>query len=334
MKTIPQLPLLESLCWNIANPYDLSDREKLSIYEERWQYKGLLGEPDGSEIIFIQSLIDRYRGLPLVNIASASMNKSAIRNLIDIIFSSLDLKLLDECEVYLSGGALVNLYYNMAMLSQGSQDEGASLVQFRYSQDLDFLCKNEGFYLLRQRIARNASLLFTDSNSVSFDSPRIDRYAIRLPVRVNDTNFKLEFVVEETLDLDPVNRITRFNIPCLNRIDLIAAKLLANYDRGLDRSKFFRDLIDLCILRLQGEFPALAIEKANAAYRLNQSIETSLFETIELFQKDPHYRAKCYQQLQIDNPRQAIDGLDLLAEDLDSPKTQRTFQETDFSYLE
>ncbi|MDJ0648095.1 MAG: hypothetical protein QNJ60_05255 [Xenococcaceae cyanobacterium MO_188.B19] len=48
----------------------------------------------------------------------------------------------------------------------------------------------------------------------------------------------------------------------------------------------------------------------------------------------PEYREKCYQQLQIDQPFKIINGLDLLAQDLGIELTERTFIETDFSYLE
>ena len=105
---------------------------------------------------------------------------------------------------------------------------------------------------------------------------------------------------------------------------------MANADRYLDRSVHSRDLIDLAFLRLKYNLLNRAIAKAEAVY----DVSDPLLEAISHFQNNPEYRSKCYQQLQIDNYVRAIDGLDLLAEDVSGSKTIRTFSETDFSYLE
>ena len=56
--TIPnRLPLLEGLCWNIADPYKLTPSEMLGIYEERWHFLDVLGKLDRSEIEFIRQII-------------------------------------------------------------------------------------------------------------------------------------------------------------------------------------------------------------------------------------------------------------------------------------
>lgn len=65
--TIPHsLPLLEALCWNIADPYALSPRDMLSIYESNWRFLGVLDKPSQSEIEFIKSINQLYKGLTLV----------------------------------------------------------------------------------------------------------------------------------------------------------------------------------------------------------------------------------------------------------------------------
>lgn len=324
LSTIPQsLPLLEALCWNLTDPYSLSGSEMLGIYERYWRFKGILAEPSTEEIRFISYLTSTYQGLPLID-QSSYMNKLQLYETIETILSYLNAELLIECGVYLGGGALVNLQ---------------SQERFRYSQDLDFLCNSDGFYRLRQQIADNTQNIFQVNEVLSVSSARFDRYAIRFPVYVSHDRteklaIKVEFVVEETLPIDAAQFLPNSNIPCLNRTDLIAAKLLANYDRGLDESKFSRDLIDLAVIRTAGIFPQLSFEKATAAYRLNESITASLIKTITLFQEKSEYREKCYQQLQIDQPVKIIDGLDLLAQDLGLQLTERSFKETDFSYLE
>lgn len=40
-----KLPLLEALCWNIKNPYDLTLPQMLDVYERAWRFKDVLGSP-------------------------------------------------------------------------------------------------------------------------------------------------------------------------------------------------------------------------------------------------------------------------------------------------
>ena len=320
--TIPEsLPLLEALCWNIADPYALSPQDMLRIYESNWRFLEILGKPSKSEIEFIKSISQLYKGLPLVE----QIDKKELYSAINIIFDNLDYELLADCQVYLGGGTLVNLQHDL----------------FRYSQDLDFLCNSDGFYRLRERIVNSKnSYIFQANEVIQVSNARIDRYAIRFPVRVIADNIereiaiKVEIVVEETLPIDAAIYPKGIKVPCLNAIDLVAAKLLANYDRWLDKSKYSRDLIDLAVIRIKGELPKSAFTKATAAYRLSNSIETSLIEAITWFQSLPEYREQCYRQLQIDNPVKIIDGIDFLATDFGLSLTNRTFSETDFSYLE
>ena len=321
--TLKSLPFLEAICWNIADPYALSFQEMLAIYEGNWQFKDILAKPSQEEISFIKTLIEQYQGLPLIcNVQE--MDKGNLYTAITTILDYLNHDLLTKCRVYLGGGALVNLQYD----------------RFRYSQDLDFLCSSEGFYRLRQQIAdENQNILFKPNTVLKIGSPRFDRYAIRFPVYLQQdwikTGIKVEFVVEETLLIDAAVYLEGLNIPCLNSTDLVAAKLLANYDRGLDKSKFSRDLIDLAVIRTTGILPPASFAKATLAYRLkDDSIASALTKTISQFQAQPEYRETCYQQLQIDQMVKIIDGIDLLAEDMGLELTTRTFRETDFSYLD
>ena len=312
----PKLPLLEALCWNIANPYQLTPQEILGIYEERWHYLDVLGTPSSEEIQFIQQIIEAYGGLPLIEMMEA--DKSQIYESIELILEAINLDLLNQHRVYLGGGALVALKYQ----------------HLRYSSDLDFLVSPPDYQQLKLAINRDCNALIQDRPRLTIERPRIDRYGIRYPITVKlqgePVKFKLEIVAEYSLSFSKPDRYQ--GIPCLNHSDLIASKLLTNADRWADRNKFSRDLIDLTILILErGELPENAVAEAKAIY---PDAMDCLYLAVEQFQSLPDYRQHCYQNLQITKKEIIINGLDLLATLVGLPSTKRGFGETDFSYLE
>jgi hypothetical protein len=93
----------------------------------------------------------------------------------------------------------------------------------------------------------------------------------------------------------------------------------------MDNSIESRDLIDLAILRLNSSIPEISIEKAEKSYEVIRPLKKS----IEFFKEKPEYRGKCFANLQISKSQipKVIDGIDLLAEDMDLSLTSRTFQE-------
>jgi hypothetical protein len=93
--------------------------------------------------------------------------------------------------------------------------------------------------------------------------------------------------------------------------DCFTSKLLANADRYADASVHSRDSIDLAFLRTDRPIPALAIDKAEAAYRVMPALTAALTS----FQANTDRRFYCYQNLTIseDFRAQLIDGIDLLA---------------------
>ncbi len=99
---------------------------------------------------------------------------------------------------------------------------------------------------------------------------------------------------------------------------------MANADRQLSDRVNSRDLIDLAMQRLASAFPQEAIDKAEAAYQVMESLDRA----IQYFQYRPDNREKCYEVLSIVEPNQVIDGIDLLAQDLGREITVRTFSET------
>lgn len=70
--------------------------------------------------------------------------------------------------------------------------------------------------------------------------PWADRYGIRTTLEVDGVPIKLEIVSEGRIkiegDLDSV-----FGVPTLSRSDMFAEMLLANADRGLERSMMIRE---------------------------------------------------------------------------------------------
>ena len=93
----------------------------------------------------------------------------------------------------------------------------------------------------------------------------------------------------------------------------------------MDRSVEARDLIDLAILRVNSPIPKSAIDKAENAYEVVRPLK----EAIENFQDQPDFRDRCFKALQIEKAQipRIIDGIDLLAEDFDLAKTQRSYSE-------
>jgi len=93
----------------------------------------------------------------------------------------------------------------------------------------------------------------------------------------------------------------------------------------MDDSIESRDIIDLAVLRLQSPISPEAINKAERAYEVIRPLK----KAIQRFQERENYRENCFFGLQIDNLQipKIIDGIDLLASDLDLAKTTRTYKE-------
>jgi hypothetical protein len=79
-------------------------------------------------------------------------------------------------------------------------------------------------------------------------------------------------------------------------------------------------------LRIEQSIPPLAIEKAEAAYRVIPSLTAALSQ----FQENADLRFRCCETLNIPEAYRSllIDGIDLLAIDLGLSKTSRTIGES------
>lgn len=310
-----KLPLLEGLCWNIADPYSLTPKEMLSIYEERWRFLEVLGLPSHDEEIFINQLCEKYQWSPLLP-TKLNMDKEEFFQQAEQILQGIDKQLLIEQQAYFGGGTMLALEQN----------------NYRLSYDLDFICNLNRFNQLKRWFASyDPQQLFPESNFTIKDL-RKDAYSIRIPIKTQPElpAVKLEFIAETRFEIERYETGKIDGLPLLNNTDRFTSKLLANADRGIDSSTYSRDLIDLAILRLSQPIPKDAIATAEANYQVVEP----LIEAIEKFQNKPELRNACYTALRIDNPILIIDGLDLLAADVGLEKTRRSFSEKDYGYLE
>lgn len=201
--------------------------------------------------------------------------------------------------------------------------------EYRLSRDIDFLCPyGTPFSQLRRSVFKDGYSALFDLNicdEISFPNDmRADRYGVRFSVQFQEAILKFEIVAEGRIRLDEPSEPEWSPVACLGLVDQVAEKLLANGDRWPDRSVYSRDLIDLSILKQKTAFPKEAIAKAEAAYPTIEPLKRSLHD----FQKQPDYRLRCYEKLQIAHPPIIVNGLDLLAEQFGLPLFDRQYRET------
>ncbi|VEP14279.1 conserved hypothetical protein [Hyella patelloides LEGE 07179] len=309
------LPFLSAICWQIDDIYRLLPKEMLQIYERNWRYCGILATPSTEEISFIKQLCHYYNSDLIIN--NLSMFKREFHRLILTVLSTFNAKYLLDYGAYFGGGTLFSLDYG----------------EYRLSKDIDCICGvGEGYRQLRQQIySLGYDALFSDTKEIELPQAiKSDQYGIRFPVLIKNTIIKIEIVAEGRIALEQPEYPNWSPVPCLNFKDRIAEKLLANSDRWLDNSVKSRDLIDLAIARIHSPFPEEAFHKAEQAYPVIEPLK----EAIINFQAKPEYREECFSILQIDNPAQVINGLDLLAQDFNFDTTERTFPETNYDYLD
>ena len=226
------------------------------------------------------------------------------------ILSNVNSNFLEECNAYFGGGTRLAL----------------DLDEYRWSKDIDFVCPSGlGYQKLRKCIFEDGyDALFTDYNGLKLPRPiQANQYGIRFPVEVDDVLIKFEVFNEARIQLEPPVKVAWADVPCLSINDCYSEKLLANADRWADAAVESRDLIDLCALRNHYEMPQFAITKAESAYPVIEPLKKS----IVYFQESSGFRNRCYDSLKINNASMIIDGLDLLAKDLQLPLTKRIFRE-------
>jgi Nucleotidyl transferase AbiEii toxin, Type IV TA system len=303
-----KLPFLEFLGWQIADVYRLTQLEMLASYERGWRYHYITDLP-ASELAFIKQLaVDRKSWL-----LSELMNfEIGHHQLIYRVLENLNGEFLSECRAYFGGGTLISL----------------DLGEYRTSNDIDFICSlGSDYRKLRNAISdRNPRILLKDNSDLEIARFTADQYGVRMAIVVDGIPIKTEIIAEARFELDLPRQPSWSPVECLSITDCFTSKLLANADRYADLSVHSRDLIDLAFLRNSQPIPPLAIEKAEAAYRVMSPLNAALTK----FQADADLRFHCYENLIISEAfrSQLIDGIDLLAIDLGLEKTSRIITES------
>lgn len=194
----------------------------------------------------------------------------------------LDGDLLTQANCYFGGGTAIAL----------------KLGEYRESVDIDFLCSDmAGYRLLRNTITPPTLGGLLRSPVEHLRDVRTQRDKISTVLEVEKIPIRVEFVLEGRIDIggafDP-----DLAVPVLDRNDMYAEKLLANTDRGMDRSQMSRDLIDLAMMiKSWGPIPPTALEKAEGAY--GQSVRTHFSRCLALLH-DINYRNTCLQAMAMD----------------------------------
>jgi hypothetical protein len=303
-----KLPFLEFLGWQIADVYRLTQLEMLASYERGWRYRHITNLP-ASELAFIKQLaFDRNSWL-----SSEFMDfEIGHHQLIYRILEGLNCEFLSEYRAYFGGGTLISL----------------DLGEYRTSNDIDFICAlGSDYRKLRNAISdRHPQILLKDNSGLEIERFIADQYGIRMAVIVDGMPIKTEIIAEARFELDSPRQPSWSPVECLSISDCFTSKLLANADRYTDSSVHSRDLIDLAFLRNEQSIPDLAIEKAEAAYRVMIPLKTALTK----FQANTDLRFHCYENLTISEAFRSklIDGIDLLSIDLSLDKTIRTIGES------
>jgi hypothetical protein len=232
----------------------------------------------------------------------------------------LNREFLSECRAYFGGGTLISL----------------DLGEYRTSNDIDFICALGADYRkLRNAISDfNPRILLKDNSALEIERFTADQYGIRMAIIVDGIPIKMEIIAEARFEPDSPRQPSWSPVECLSISGCFTSKLLANANRYADPSVHSRDLIDLAFLRNEQPTPPLAIEKAEAAYRVMIPLKAALTK----FQADADLRFHCYENLTISEVYRSklIDGLDLLALaqpllwriDLGLAKTSRTIGES------
>ncbi|MFC0268360.1 nucleotidyl transferase AbiEii/AbiGii toxin family protein [Kushneria aurantia] len=170
---------------------------------------------------------------------------------IEKILHAFNCDLLSRAECYFGGGTAIVL----------------SLVEYRESFDIDFLCASrQGYRLLRNIISQDSLGALLEAPLSYLREVRADRYGIRTVLDVDGVPVKVEIVSEARIEIQGCPHPV-FQVPTLSREDMYAEKLLANADRGLDKSTMSRDIIDLAMMIDHwGAIPDAAWAKVRTAY--------------------------------------------------------------------
>ncbi|MBA3485863.1 MAG: nucleotidyl transferase AbiEii/AbiGii toxin family protein [Lysobacter sp.] len=163
------------------------------------------------------------------------------------VLHAFDGELLERVNCFFGGGTAIVLMLN----------------EYRESVDINFLCADhDGYRELRQSLSAPTlgALLRTPLKHTR--DVRTERDKISTYLEIDGIPIKVEFVLEARIDIGGAMDAS-LCVPVLSRQDMDAEKILANADRGPDRSVMSRDIIDLAMMiRGWGPIPEAAWSKS------------------------------------------------------------------------
>ena len=217
----------------------------------------------------------------------------------------MDGALLKRSGCYFGGGTQVALAFG----------------EFRESRDIDFLCSSRaGFRLLRETVTETSLGALLDKPLPLAREVRTDRDGIRTFIVADEQKIKFEIVLEARIELSgALDR--KLGVPALDIDCMVAEKLLANSDRGLDASTNSRDLIDLAFIVAARGAAVLApgMHMAESAY--GTAVRRQLGLVLAKFASEQQYAAQCARSLGIEDTATLKKGLALLKRLVARPTT-------------
>jgi hypothetical protein len=200
------------------------------------------------------------------------------------ILQALDGDLFARAKCFFGGGTAIVL----------------ALDEYRKSVDVDFLCSDkEGWRLLVQATwGKGLSGLFRpEAEFQELRELRKSRDKFQAVIGSGNSKIKFEIVLEARIDLSGTQN-PDYGIPVLDPTWMYAEKLLANADRGNDKSTMSRDIIDLSMMILNwGGIPSEAWRIVEDVY--GQTARAAYAKSVELI-RQPEWLEHCMDQMQMD----------------------------------
>ncbi len=198
------------------------------------------------------------------------------------VLRAFDAELLERASCFFGGGTAIVL----------------ALGEYRESADIDFLCRDrEGYRELRQALSGATLGALLRSPVKHARDVRTERDRISTYLEFDEVPIKVEFVLEGRIDIAGAMDVT-LGVPVLSRVDMYAENLLANTDRGLDRSTMSRDMIDLAMMiQGWGPVPDAAWRKTHDAY--GAAVHEYFDKALRLLRDEKH-RSRCLATMSMD----------------------------------
>ena len=216
------------------------------------------------------------------------------------VLESLDSEFLYAAKCYFGGGTRTVLVLN----------------EYRFSEDIDFLCAdNDGYRALRSAISENSLGRILKRPVSLVRSVRADRYGIRTVLDVDGNPMKFEIISEGRVRIDPDPKSSMPVLP-LDETSCFAEKFLANADRWADRSVLSRDVIDLAFMSSEWcrESALAGLQRAMDGY--GEVVLDSTRKAVKLLSDSHHFR-RCVTELAVTDSRKLRAGLRTLSNLID-----------------